>query len=402
MDRGAATTAADARTAWAAVVREALRDDDAGGKARRDLRRALDALPPIPAEAEARRRRDLVADLIERGRAVLEDREPGVTTALSHSPRTVQAMIDGFFADPEAMRRIARSTQDAYRKQSKKLAARFGTRRVDEITRPQMRAWYLELQREISIATANQTIGMAGALFRWATWQDPAWIEVSPCDKIGRDAAPGRRVFWTVEEEQALIPWWTANGFADVADCTVTCLWTGARQIDVAAADLHELDRPSWRYVPEKTKRKGQEALPGLLGPVTRRVERRRAAASEAPLRHLNAIPFLWDDRHGRRHTSASIGERFREARAAAVEAGVVAPSFLQKQLRDTRDTCVTRLWAANVTIQKICTWGGWAFDTATTILKEHYLTLLEEGALETAAQLEAWAIDQGLDMAAA
>lgn len=179
MDRGAATTAADARTLWAGLVRDALEEDDAGGRARARLRTTLELMPSVAADPHAR---NLVADLIERGRAVIEDREPGVT-------------------------------------------------------RPQMRAWYLELQREISIATANQTTGMAGALFRWATWQDPAWINASPVEKIGRDAAPGRRVFYTPEEETAFVAWADANGFVDVADCFTICLWTGARQIDVAALD---------------------------------------------------------------------------------------------------------------------------------------------------------------------
>lgn len=157
------------------------------------------------------------------------------------------------------------------------------------------------------------------------------------------------------------------------------------------------------RYIPEKTKRKGQEALPGLLAPVARRAERRRQeATSSGAVRHLNAIPFLWDPRKGRRHSSDSVGERFREARVAFVAATPAHAAFGAKQLRDTRDTSVPRLWAANVPMQKICSWGSWAYETANAILKDHYLSLLEAGAEETADQLKAWAVAQGLDMAAA
>lgn len=404
MDRGAATSAADARTYLAAIVRQARGATEDGGKARAVLRSALDRLPPLPDEPEARWRRQLVADLVEAGRAVLEDREPGVTDALSHGARTVNAMIDGFFADREAMRRLSAGTIRNYRTQSKKLRARFGPDRADAVTRPQMRQWYLDMQREVSIATANVAIGAAGAMFRWATWQDPAWLKDNPCDKIGRDAAPGRLVFWTPDEERIFVGWCDANGYADVADAVTVCIWTGARQIDVAAvADVSELMAPSWRYVPEKTKRKGQTALPGLLGPVHRRAERRaQAARNSASLRHLNAVPFLWDERHARRHTSETIGDRFREARKAIVAAGELPPPFLEKRLQDTRDTCVTRLWAAGVTIERIATWGGWSVETARQILHDHYLSLLEEGARETAAKLEAWAVAQGIDVAAA
>lgn len=402
MDRGGAMTSADARTAWASIVRAAMRDDDAGGKARSTLRAALDRLPPVPVDAAGRHKRTLVADLIERGRAVLENREPGVTEALSRGPRTVQAMVDGFFADAQALSRISRGTQRAYLTQSRKLTARFGADRVETITRPKMRQWYLDLQREVSIATANQAVGAAGAFFTWATWQDPAWITDNPATKLGRDATPGRRVFWTVQEEADFVSWCDANGYADVADCVTVCLWTGARQVDVCLASLSDLEGQTWRYVPEKTKRRAQEALPGLLAPVTRRVDRRRRELAANPVRHFNDPPLMWDHRAGRLHTSDSIGNRFRDARAAAVKAGAVPSSFLLKRLQDTRDTCVTRLWAAKVSLERIATWGGWAIESARDILRDHYLSLLDEGAIESAGLLATWATDQGIDLAVA
>lgn len=403
MDRGAATSAADARTLWASIVREALRDTDAGGVARGQLRRALELLPPMPDDAEGALKRRLVADLIERGRAVLEDREPNVTRALGAAPRTVQAMVDGYFADAEAMRRITRSTQDVYRTQSKKLIARFGAVRVDEVTRPQMRQWYLEVRDTVSIATANMAIGAAGSFFTWATWQDPAWRNDNPCTKLGREAAPGRRVFWTPAEERDFIGWCDANGYEDVADCVTVCLWTGARQIDVCKATLSELEGRTWRYVPQKTEKRGQEALPGLLAPVTRRVERRRLQLASTPaLRHFNDPPFLWAPGGQRRHDSDSIGIRFRRAKTEALEAGAVPATFAGKRLQDTRDTCVTRLWAAGVSLDRMPPWGGWATDAPRSILRDHYLSLLEEGAIDTADQLKAWAVDNGFDMEAA
>ncbi|MCO8030096.1 site-specific integrase [Brevundimonas diminuta] len=402
MDRGAATTAADARTLWARFVRDAMRDDDQGGKARTMLRSALDRLPPMPGEPVARRQRELVADLIERARAVLEDREPGVADALMRSPRTGHALVEAYFADAQAMARISPETQRVYRTQAKKFQARFGASRVDEITLPQMRAWYLDLQKQVSIATANVAIGAAGAMFQWAMWQDPQWLAVSPTLGIGRDQALGRRVFWTAQEELAFIPWCDANGYADVADAVTVCLWTGARQIDVAKASIADLSQPTWRFIPQKTQRKGQEALPGLLEPIKRRVERRMQELASSSLRHLGDAPFLWEPSKNRAHTSPSIGARYREARAAAVAAKAMEPEFAGKRLQDTRDTCVTRLAAADVSLERIASWGGWSVETAKDILREHYLSLLDESALETADKLRAWAIKHGLDLAAA
>lgn len=399
MERGAATTAADARTLWAKLVREAMRDDVEGSKARGMLAAALERLPVARPEPEHQHSRALVADLIERGRAVIEMRDPRLQA--TPGPRSVQAMIDGFFADRRAMADLAVSSQRAYRSQSKRIAARFGATRVDEVTKADLRDWYRDLCEETSIANANQVLGVAGALFRWATWQNPPWLLANPTSDLGRKKAPGRRVFWEFEEERLFIAWCDANGFVDVADCAAVCLWTGARQVDVAAANLSDLSGATWRFVPTKTAKSGQEALPGLLQPVKTRVERRRAAAETDAVRHLNDAPFLWDNRQQRRHTSETIGKRFAYARELAVRAGAVPEGFALKRLQDTRDTCVTRLFDAGVPLHKIPPWTGHTGRDAENILRDHYLSLREAGALETAATLERYAQANGFALAA-
>ncbi|MFN4296937.1 MAG: hypothetical protein ACK4FB_08845 [Brevundimonas sp.] len=399
MDRGAAIAAADARNLWAALVRLAARDDDEGGKARRDLRAALNQLSPVPADPHARR---LVADLIERGRAVLENREPDVTAALARGPRTVQAMIDGFFADRRAMTRIAAATQEAYRVHSKKLAARFGALQVSEITPGKLKAWHDDLVDQISLSTANAALGAAGAMFRWACWQDPPWIERSPYDKLDLPSPDGRIVFWELDEELAFIPWCDANGYPDVADGLTLGLWSGARPIDMCAADLHELASATWRYVPTKTRRKSQEALPGLLQPVRDRVARRTAeVAADPSLRYLNAAPYLWDPVGRRRHTTRSLRYRYNAALEAALKARAVPETLTDKRVQDTRDTCVTRLYDAGVSLTRICSWGGWSEKSRDTILRNHYLHLRETGAIEDAEKLRQWAGRQGLALSA-
>lgn len=397
MDRGAATSAADARTAWAAVVRDALRDDDAGGKARRDLRAALDALPPVPAEAEGRRRRELVADLIERGRAVLENREPGMTAALCHAPRTVAAMREAYLDDRAAMTRLTPGSQKLYRILSKRLVARFGPARVDEVTPGQLLAWHRETTDAVSLGTANVAMGVAGAMFSWAVLQDPPWLTASPVHKLRLPKAQGRRVFWTLEEERIFVSWCDANGFEDVADALTICLWTGARQVDVCKATLEDLSGLTWRFIPQKTEKRGQQALPGILPPVTARVERRRAAAAAAGLPRIGGTPVLIDPL-GRKHTSDTIGARFRAARADAIKAKAM-PEGWSKRLQDARDTCVTRLYDAGVELARIGSWGGWSRPDA--ILREHYLTLLDHGAIVDAGKLREWAERNGLVFAA-
>lgn len=399
MDRGAATTAADARTLWASFVRAGMRDTDEGGKARAQLRQALDRLPPMPSDPEARRRRELVADLIERGRAVLEDREPGVTEALSHGARTGAAMVEAFFADQAAMRKISRATQDLYRTQAKKFSARFGRDRVDTITPGKLLAWHEALSDDISLSTANSCIGTAGAMFQWALMQDPPWIHSTPVQRLRLPKPDGRRIYWTMAEEKAFVEWCDANGFADVADAVVICLWTGARQVDVCAASVDDLSGKAWRYVPIKTHKKGLEALPGLLPPVHARVARRRAQLDAQALPRVGSPPMLWHPL-GRRHTSETIGERFRAARTGAIEAKAL-PADFDKRLQDTRDTCITRLFDADVTLTRITAWTGHASGSAEVILREHYVSLREAGAVADAAKLTAWAKREGLALSA-
>lgn len=395
MDRGAAMSAADARTLWAGFVRNAQRDGEQGARARETLRAALDRLSATPTDAHARY---LVRDLVERGRSILGDRTPDIVEPVA--PRTVAAMIGSYLDDDQAMSALAVSSRRSYRTQSKRLLAKFGAARVDAVTRPQMRAWYLELLETTSIASANQIIGVAGALFQWAMWQDPAWIDTNPCTKLGKKKAKGRRVFWEFAEERAFVSWCDDNGYPDVADCVVVCLWTGARQSDVCAADLPDLSGSTWRYMPIKTRKREQEALPGLLQPVKARVERRRVSANQDRIRHLNAPPFLWNPRTQKRHTSKSISDLTREAKLAAVEAGALPEAFLDKRLQDTRDTCVTRLFDAGVPLDRIPPWTGHAGHDAEIILREHYLILREHGALETANTLERYATVNGFSLA--
>ena len=135
---------------------------------------------------------------------------------------------------------------------------------------------------------------------------------------------------------------------------------------------------------------------------VKQRVERRQREAASDRVRQMNSAPFLWSVHFQRRHTSQTIGDRFREARAAAVEAGVVPASFLFKRLQDTRDTCVTRLFDAGVEISKIPPWTGHSGKDRDDILKDHYLSLREHGQMQTARKLESYAAANGYDWAVA
>lgn len=394
LERGAAIGAADARALWAELIRETHKDGPIGVEARANLSAALDALP-APADAGDRQRRVLVEDLIAAARERLGQ---AVVLHTRGGPRTVAAMVTGYFAGVDAGEvEISLATRKNYQSASKRLIAKFGELTVGEVSRGALRAWYLKMKQEDSVFTANLCIGAAGAFFKWATWQD-GWLVDSPCTMLGRTGAPGRRVFWMRDEELTFIPWCDANHFEDVADGVTAGLWTGARSFDLCAADLADF-KDTWRYTPHKTQKKGREALPGVLEPLRLRLARRAQASAQDGVRWLNATPFLWDFRTRRRHTTASFSQRFREAKTAALLAGAVPDTLQGKHMQDTRDTCITRLYLADVKLDRIPSWTAHSPDDRDEILREHYLVLQDAAALEDAAKLETWARKEGLTL---
>lgn len=387
--RGAAIDVADLRTRWAAQVR-AAGDGDAEAVAK--LRQALDALPAPQSDA-ARLRHHLLSDLFVRASAACEAASgPFDTARVSGGPRTVRALVDAYFADPLLEHPEfgkSPSTVRLYRQQSTAFIARFGDRRVDAITRGELRSWYEQLILAKSLASGKLQLSTAAAFFAWASRHD--WIGSSPCTELDMRKPAARRSFILPQEELDFVPWCDANGFEDLADAFVLGLWTGARSHDLCAVDVAELLGATWRYIPNKGKRSGRVALPGLLDVVKARVARRQAQ----PLAPLHGA-FLVAEKGGR-HTTASIGARFSEARGLAVASGAVPPSFAHRMLKDTRKTCVTRLALAGYDARQIYPWTAHSPTEADEILREHYIQLQEEGSIEMARKLEAWAQKAGL-----
>lgn len=394
MDRGAAITAADARQLWASLVREAHGDDASAEQARADLRLALDALP-APAEAADRHARAMIQDLIDMARALIDGRDAAASVRLAGGPRTVDALIDLYFADPTV--KISVATRRTYAIQAKKIRAKFAGQRVDGLTTGALRAWYHELTQAHSLATSNQVIAALSAMLQIAIYE--GWTQQTPAVRLGLETPAGRRVFWTVEEENSYIPWLDDNGYADLADALVLMLWTGARPIDACGADLDDLAGDTWLYVPVKTQKRKREALPGLIPLVQARVARRRKQTVATLGEERNA--FLLDIREGRmrRHTPKSLATLHREARAIAVAQGAVPASIMEKQIRDTRDTCITKLVESVDSLLRISAWTAHSMTDIETIIRDHYLVLRKEGARETAAKLIGWAERNGVEL---
>lgn len=407
LERGAAIDAADKRAIWALAIREAAQDNAKGSEARAQLTAALENLA-TPKTADERLARHLTVDLIAAATKLLG--EPALAVIAGGGPKSCRALVDAYFADPRLA--VTQSTQRIYRIQSARFLARFADRKVSDVTRGQLIEWYQEMltghrldpntnqlvpipdYQPVSLTTANSATGAAAAFFRWAMQHD--WITHTPATMLGRAKPEGRRVFWTVEEELSFIPWCDANGFPDVADGVIFGLWTAASPVDMCKTDLEDLAGATWRYKRQKT---GMEALPALLPAVKARIERRRLSAAQDTVRAMNRTPFLYDFRTQRRHSTSSLSQRMREAKFLALLRDAVPASLEGKRLQDTRDTCITRLYEADVKLDKIPSWTGHSPEDCYEILREHYICLREEGSLEHARKLEQWAFTNGLSL---
>lgn len=394
MTRGEAIATADDRHAWAQTIREARLGGSKGEAARHDLGEALSGLSDA-LTAEERHKRAMLADLLELAQAIVAERAPLEVSAGGFAPRTVAAMIEGYFADVErGLVELAPGSVQQYRSRAKRLRARFGDRRVDELHRGDMREWYVELRRETSPSTANLVLSVTGALFKWAAYQSPPWREGNPCSELGRSEAPGRLVYWEAAEVDPFAAWCDANGFVDVADGMIAGIWTAARPVDLCLADLEDLAGDTWSYVPQKTSRKtGLEAHPGIIAAVRARIERRAAEAAASNVTPIGGTPFLVNPGYklrGHRHTRPTLWYRFNQAKAAALLAGAVPETMAEKRPQDWRDTGVTWLWEA-IGPERIPGWTGHSPKDVARILRRHYVSHRAAYARESAAMLEAY-----------
>jgi hypothetical protein len=402
-DRGLAISLCDDRLAWARRIREALQNDTAGLTARDLLTRALTAidaaLPPV--DDDGRLRRANIADLIEKGRALLEDR-PERTVAAAGAGRTVADLVDAYFQDPPGD--VTASTLKAYRAQKKKIDDAFGNRPVRAVTQGEIYTWYHKTMKPAyGLATCNLAYGFLAAIFKWAGRHDWLTGQISPVRDVGAEKSEGRLVTWSWSIEEAFVDWCDGNGFEDVGDAVTYGCWTGARQIDMCAAAVGDLGA-TWHYRPVKTQRKSLEAIAGILPIVSARVERRRVRAQGDGARYLrpDQAPLLWYASERRRHDSDSIGARFAKARAecAAANQDERLAGIADLRLQDTRDTCVTRLfYACDMDLKEICPWTGHSLKSAERILRMHYISLRREGAERTAAKYLAYATAQGINL---
>ncbi|GIK50319.1 MAG: hypothetical protein BroJett013_30160 [Alphaproteobacteria bacterium] len=222
------------------------------------------------------------------------------------------------------------------------------------------------------------------------------WLAANEAKGLGLARPHGRLRLGTPDEIKALVE--AADAIAEldtlagasgrvVADAIVAALWTGQRQQDLLACDLGCQLRNGFLifartaegdYSQQKVRGRvdqGGQANVKLLPPLKLRLKDRVSG----PL-----IPAP----HGGRWNENTFRHAFGEVRAAAAK---TCASVVDLQFRDLRDTAVTRLHLAGVSIANISLWTGHSLKTIEQILEEHYLVSTRESAELVGDQIEAW-----------
>jgi hypothetical protein len=415
--RGAAMDAADARSIWARAIIATHGGDE---QARAGLAEAVAALA-APADPAAITRAALLDDLFEAARAAVSGIKARPTiatpaTAPTDQPwrawtrprdvpaalRTMAALLDLWSRDMVrgAGARSA-TTQAVYAGHIRRITAACGSLRVaaiDALAADDLaQAWAAER----TPGMARMMVAVCSSAWTWGRTQ--GWTVLQPWSGTASAGALGTRAgrvaIWPPALTQAFASFCDGQGFPDVADAVILSEWTGQRPWDCCLATMAALAGPTWRLIQHKTHKEvvvSLAATPLQARLASNRTRRQAAARHGASIGHDR---FLYHPGTGLAHTTESISRRFALARSKALATGQPDLAGLDTgdqsldtpllQLRDCRDTFVTRGRAAGLTIPQICMASGHSEQEAETIWRASYVAALDLPALESGTILE-------------
>jgi integrase len=415
LTRGQALDMADKRAIWArALIAASAGDIDA----RTDLANALGSLKSAVSSEQLAARLN-VQDLIDVAKDMLtpcistgaSDAQPCATKTkpktgekpwliwaktpdkVPNHMRTVEALLDLWLRDPEdgALSK-SKGTQRMYALQADKVIKDIGSAMAASITIQEAKTRTRVWAKSYTTRTVLMMVAVAAAAWKWGRWQ--GWLHGdSPWKDLGLAQPQGRIVVWKPQQTRDFAAWCDDNGFWDVADAVIILEWTGQRPGDYCAATLDDLDpaRRSWEI--KEQGKTGASARPGLVPQVIERLQLRRNRYARQDIAVIPTHPFFAiHAEKGQPFTADSLRWRFNRAVAVAIKQDPDAFGYLADlRLQDLRDTCVTRLYAANVDERRICDWTGHSLASCREIWKNNYVEKLDLTAHETAQILEAF-----------
>jgi integrase len=163
-------------------------------------------------------------------------------------PLTIEVATRAYLAGLEA--RNQRTAYDARRRLKRLFLPRFGSSRIEDLTRRHLEAWRDSLvrsggdaeQHRRSQDTANRVLSIVKAMLNYAVGDptnglkdDSAWRLVRPFQRVGR----AREVHFTSTEVPRLLEGCDDTGFRDLLTAGFL---TGARYGELAACQVHHFD----------------------------------------------------------------------------------------------------------------------------------------------------------------
>jgi site-specific recombinase XerD len=291
-------------------------------------------------------------------------------------------------ATPE-FRALAQNTRSDYIRKASVFLAWAGDAPLSQLRRKTIRQYWRVLQERRGHAMANGVIAVLRLTLSHAV--DEEWIAVNPASNLRMKSVAPRVVFWSDAECAAMLDAADELGEHGIGDAIVLALHTGQRQSDILALPAGLLGNDGMVRL-EQRKTKSLVAFPATGILVSRLAAAERRNAAQWLKMRAEDRTLILDDRTGRRFNRYTFGHRFAEIRKRAT---LIEPGCLQKQFLDFRDTALTRLYMAGLTILQIAAISGHEIRTVDQVLR-HYVALNASDGRAAIAAYETWLKERG------
>lgn len=264
-------------------------------------------------------------------------------------------------------RDLAARTRGGYAQHMRILESAFGPDPAAAISRADISELYDALRESRGDAMANACVRTLKLLFYFALDELEWSLDRNRAARFDMVEIEGRLVVWSRAEIDAFVACADAMGLPAQADALLIGAHTALSQADVLALREADLVDGIWNVRRRKTGRACHPPCPAALA------QRIAAMRARKRLRWPNVV---FDHeviaRNGRPYTNPSaFAAEFRTVRALAAER---VPSILDKRWQDLRDTAITALCDAGLSVPQIANISGHSLKTVESVIDKHYM----------------------------
>jgi integrase len=331
----------------------------------------------------------------EPGSAQFLESYRAATEARKTDDRTTSALIDAYLDSGHFKHKLAKRTQEDYRKLAAKFREKFGSASIrfwkDPRMKAKLRKWHDSLA-DSSPRQADYMWTLMSSVFKLAIRD--GLLVTNPCAG-GEMLYSGSRidVIWSSTQVGAFL---AQRKYAFMHLPLLIGLWTGQREGDVLRMKWADYDGQTIKVKQRKGRRRRKQGSASIVvirvaGPLKAVLDAEaaaRRAAKVSPLKiEMQNICLTSEGEAWQEGKSGYTGfiHVWSEARKEAKIEGV--------KFGDLRGTAVTRLALAGCTVPEICAITGHTHKDANRILEAHYLHRDPEIAWNAIRKLAAYQV---------